>query len=125
MSKSHSAWRNKKAQALRNLLVETFPNCFSPKRTPKRPLKIGIIHDIIAALPETGVIRLRFALADYTGGPTYLENVIAGAERIDLQGNPCGVVTEPEAAHAAERLKGIVAFRRRGANQQQVEEATP
>jgi len=95
----------------RELLVSKFPACFSDFKQPKAPLKIGIFDDILTALPEIGRLRLHGALNDYTGGPTYLGNVIEGAARIDLTGAAVGEVTADEAKHAAHRLVGILAFR--------------
>ena len=97
--------RDRKARATRAVLVDTFPKCFAPRRASKLPLAVGIHADIRALLPEIGAGLLAAALIDYTGGPTYLSNVVEGAPRFGLDGKPCGVVTAAQAAHAAERLK--------------------
>lgn len=49
----------------------------------------------------------------YTGNYRYLKIMLAGAERIDLQGNPSGdAVTEAQAATAQERLAAQKANRK-------------
>jgi ProP effector len=97
---------NKSHRALategREFLAATYPQTFAGKGDEKRPLKLGIDKDLIkAGLPGFIVCR---ALNDYTAGPTYRRNLIAGADRIDLNGDAVGVVTEDEAEAAAQRL---------------------
>ncbi len=93
------------AKDTRALLVEMFPACIQPQGAPKLPLKIGIDKDIRAAAPQIGGKALWIALQDYTGGKTYQRALVAGAARIGLDGQPAGVVTEQEAAHARHRLR--------------------
>lgn len=85
-------------------LAEAFPACFAPKARQKLPLAIGIRSEIREKLPTLSVAKLKAALKDYTSGPTYLRNVTAGADRIGLDGEPSGTVTEEQAEHAAQRL---------------------
>ena len=85
------------------MLIERFPQCFVLARDRKRPLKIGIHRDLIAAIPEVSPKRLRAALGWYAGSWAYLKNMTAGAARIDLNGQSAGEVTAEEAAAAAER----------------------
>ena len=82
-----------------DLLCETFPACFQRYERRRRPLKIGIHVDILAALD--GVItpqELGLALAIYVGNKVYRSGLVAGAVRIDLNGQPCGAVTIEQAA---------------------------
>ena len=102
--KQQRANAKRNAELTRETLAAAFPNCFAPKGADKRPLAIGINKEIMAAMPELGFLRLSNALGDYTSGPTYLCHVVEGARRIDLNGEPRGVVTAEEAAHAAARL---------------------
>ena len=44
------------------------------------------------------------ALAAYTRRVMYLKGMVAGAARVDLDGNPAGEVTAGDAEHAAEVL---------------------
>lgn len=100
-TKVHAA----QARRVRAVLAERFPLCFAPKGAPgKRPLKIGIGLDVALALPELSRHSIAVALEDYTWGPTYLAGMTTGAERIDLDGAPCGEVSETEAHHARARL---------------------
>ena len=93
------------------LLTERFPQCFSVDG-PRKPLKVGIYADIVAALdgavtPE----QLRRGLAAYTGVAGYLRGIVPGASRFDLDGKAAGVVTFEEAAAA----KGTMARKLRPA----------
>jgi len=76
------------------LLREQFPKCFARSPQPPQPLKIGIHKDVHAAL--AGVVSksaLRKALMAYVNAPAYREQLKPGAARIDLAGEPAGVVT--------------------------------
>jgi len=87
-----------------NLLCEAFPACFKQYERRRRPLKVGIHADILAALD--GAItpqELGLALAIYVGNKSYRAGLVAGAVRIDLDGQPAGVVTPEQAAPAAPR----------------------
>jgi sRNA-binding protein len=101
---------------MRALLVERWPSCFSPKGAQKRPLKVGIVQEVVAALPGARPALIATAIADYAAGPTYLGNMVAGAERIDLDGRQAGRVTGDDARHAvARRAESDKAFAQRGA----------
>lgn len=103
----------RRAEEMRKLLVEKFPACFAPKGAQKRPLKIGIMEDLVAAFPDVPRSKIGTGLYDYTSGPTYIGNLKAGAERIDLDGNPVGIVTEDEEKSAAHRMLWFAADRKR------------
>jgi ProP effector len=92
--------------ATRALLCRRFPACFKPRGMTKRPLKIGITDDIVAAtgFPSDTV---KAAVADYCSGPLYLRGLVAGAIRVDLRGEPCSTVSPKDAAHARRRLRQI------------------
>ena len=47
----------------------------------------------------------------YTRRMTYLQSLVAGAARVDLDGTPCGEVTAADQEHAAARLTEIQAAR--------------
>lgn len=96
-----SGSKRRLARDTRALLVEHFPKCFAPKGEPKRPLKVGIHEDIKARLPELAQRSLFIALADYTSGSSYLGAMTDGATRVDLDGEPAGIVTA-DAAHFVE-----------------------
>jgi len=91
-------------------LHRDFPKAFAGFGESKQPLKIGINNDIDAHYRQTlghSVFAMSRALADYTSGKHYLKNVRAGAIRIDLNGEPAGVVTARDSAAAAVRLAKI------------------
>ena len=85
------------------VLAERFPACFAVNPSYRRPLKIGIHHDIAAQLGDTISPRvISDALRIYTSSSRYLKALVAGAERIDLNGMSAGTVT---AEHAQRRDK--------------------
>ena len=113
--------KNKKSSdseivAMRRLLHAAYPKAFANFGEGKTPLAIGIDKQIYEALKPSvpGISRrtLHSALANYTGGLKYLDTMIAGAARINIEGEPAGVVTEHEAkvaaAHAA-RIRARIA----------------
>ncbi|KGQ69761.1 hypothetical protein OA57_08955 [Chelonobacter oris] len=88
-------------------LAQKFPLCFSLEGETK-PLKIGIFQDLAAALEDDEKVsktQLRHALRQYTSNWRYLHGCKAGAERVDLAGNRCGVLEQEHADHAAEQLQ--------------------
>ncbi len=94
-------------------LAAAFPAAFSKAGgiSPKRPLKIGIDRDVIAR----GVIgldgepltrkRIRRAIHDYTVGPRYARGLLGFDERIDLEGEPAGLVSAAARQRAEARLQ--------------------
>ena len=78
------------------LPTELYPACFDWEQ-PK-PLKIGIHRDLVAAGRERAAVQR--ALARYCHRPLYRRALRAGAARIDLHGQPAGVVTEQEVRQA-------------------------
>lgn len=92
-------------------LRRQFPKCFMPFGEPKKPLKIGIFDDILAIYGGSYKgfrYLLEGALRDYVHGETYLRAMVAGAIRVDLEGNVAGNVTEKAATLAAERLANLL-----------------
>ena len=93
-------------------LAEAFPQTFVlEKHRPHRPLKIGIAADIRARCPAVERRVLSVVLSVYTRRVMYLQSLVAGAARIDLDGNPCSEVTTDQAEHAVAKLAGILASR--------------
>ncbi|OOF79725.1 RNA chaperone ProQ [Rodentibacter caecimuris] len=87
-------------------LAEKFPLCFILEGEAK-PLKIGLFQDLAEALKEDERVsktQLRHALRQYTSNWRYLHGCREGAERVDLYGNPAGVLDAEHVAHAAEQL---------------------
>ncbi len=75
-------------------------------------MKIGIHEDLVASEPWPDKL-VRRALACYVNLPRYLKAVRAGAERVDLAGEPAGAVTPGEARHAHKKLEALQAQQRR------------
>ena len=92
--------------AIHSLLVERFPDAFPEDYDAIRPLKTGILADLVARLPDVPPSRLRRALANHTGRDGYLLALVHGRgdRRYDLDGNPVGTVTPEERAAAQARL---------------------
>src|SRR5580704_105483 len=72
------------------------------------PLKIGILEDIMRAHSQfCDEFALRIVLRHHVAKPGYLMKMVAGAQRLDLNGEPAGVVTATQAEFAANRLAKI------------------
>ena len=94
------------------LLTEAFPQTFVlEKYRPHRPLKVGIAADIPARCPAVERRVLSAALSAYARRVMYLRTLVAGAARVDLDGNPAGEVTAGDAEYAAAKLAEILASR--------------
>jgi ProP effector len=90
-----------RSKAVISVLAAKFPKCFAVPDTRRRPLKVGIDTDLLAALG--GTIRrteLIRALAMYCSSEGYLEGVLTGAWRVDLEGTPAGAVSADDEKHA-------------------------
>ncbi|WP_051949237.1 ProQ/FINO family protein [Methylosinus sp. PW1] len=92
------------ARYVRQILCERFPLAFRGRGASKPPLKIGIGRDVQLAMPELPPVALVAALRDYASGPTYCRNLTASAQRIGLDGEPAGQVSETEAKQAELRM---------------------
>jgi len=91
-------------KAVLELLCERFPKTFFLFERRRRPLKLGIRDDIIAALGDAIEPKLLgAALRRYTTNLFYLRAQQQGASRIDLTGNVAGEVSEEEAKQAIAR----------------------
>src|SRR6478735_7715025 len=68
-------------------LAEAFPQTFVlEKYRPHRPLKVGIAADISARCPAVERRVLSVVLRVYARRVMYLQSLVAGAARIDLDG---------------------------------------
>lgn len=90
-------------------LEQTFPQVFDTTHKI-RPLKIGIIQDILAHAAQAqaaGISRskLREAVVIFTRRIDYLSCLKAREFRVDLTGAMVTQVTDEEAAHAALKIK--------------------
>lgn len=97
----------KNSKELIAFLCERFPACFIAEGEAK-PLKIGIFQELAERLADDERVSktlLRSALRQYTSSWRYLHGVKAGAVRVDLDGNECGILTEEHVTHAKQALK--------------------
>ncbi len=90
-------------------LAAQFPNAFD-NRASIAPLKVGIMTDLLAhaeAAASAGISKskLREAVVVFTRRIDYLTCLKAREQRIDLEGQPCALVTEEEAEQAALKIK--------------------
>jgi len=76
-----------------NLLCERFPRAFARFEQRRQPLKVGIHRDVLAAGLELPEKDLKIALRIYVSNRVYRDRLRVGATRIDLNGEPAGVVT--------------------------------
>lgn len=97
--------QRKSPAELFRLLSAKWPAAFNA--VEPKPLKIGILRDIRAGQHEMSEEELERALRAYTKTNKYLASMVAGAPRVDLNGNPSGEVSEADAAGA----KGILGAR--------------
>ncbi|MGE4533532.1 ProQ/FINO family protein [Halomonas sp.] len=88
-------------QALLDEWYARYPAAFFKGHT--RPLMVGI-HEVLASREPWPEKLVRRALACYVNLPRYLKAVRDGAERIDLDGQPAGVVDAQAADHARRKL---------------------
>ena len=118
--------RHQVVAAVIALLVEAFPRCFSIYEGRRRPLKLKIDLDILTAL--NGAVtpaELQKALGAYTSNSSYLGHILKGAWRVDLAGEPAGVVTADEEAHAKAALARIRAKEKKRTAQAKVQTQAP
>ena len=110
---SVQAPRHKKILNTLNWLYKTFPKVFKQLKesTGIKPLKIAIREDIFLSnemqTSDITKIQCRRALRCYTRSALYLESLKTGVKRINLLGEPEGMVTEAEEAYAIQVLQSM------------------
>lgn len=91
-----------------------------------QPLAIGIHKQLMERKPELNKNKLRLALHSHTASNRYLKALTEGAQRLDLDGQPAGVVTAEQQEVAVktlrERIKQATQRRKAEAAQRQAEE---
>ncbi|ENB4433227.1 ProQ/FinO family protein [Escherichia coli] len=117
----HMTKRQRKNRRRINRLAEYWPELFGAETI--KPLKTGVIRDVLKDAKEwelpIGHGVLRGALISYIHTTRYLNAVIAGGARYDLNGQPCGEVTEEDKSVASELLKRRLAQIKQQNSQQQ------
>jgi sRNA-binding protein len=92
------------------LLKAYFPLCFKDVKEIK-PLKIGIKQDLVKMLSTREDIVIGdkacmvSSMAYYVNSAAYHKSVVAGAMRIDLEGNGAGAVTAEESQYSVDCRK--------------------
>ncbi|CBW76847.1 Hypothetical protein RBRH_00286 (plasmid) [Mycetohabitans rhizoxinica HKI 454] len=83
-------------------LQKHFPKSFPKKPEPKLPLKLGIHIDAMQHAKKLGLTeaQIKDAIATWCQGSRYWNCLVEHAARVDLQGNPVGEVSAPQAARA-------------------------
>ncbi len=123
--KDNRAWRAARIDTLLTLR-QRFPNAFARLSDyRRRPLKIGIHLDLRAAMPDLDPIEISRALSYYVSDVRYHRACTEGAERIDLNGNPAGVVSASEAENSKRSVTGIEAKLARRREQRAATRAQP
>jgi ProP effector len=81
-------------------LAAAYPKAFFLDQADRRPLKLGIHHDLLGADMALSRTEVRQAVGWYCQSPGYLAAMVEGAVRIDLNGMPAGTVTTEAIAAA-------------------------
>jgi hypothetical protein len=98
--------RKKAAKALRDMLVTTYPATFPPAPAAPVPLACGIREPLIAAVRgQASRATVKTFLGLWTNRLDYLEAIVAGAVRRNLDGTEAGEPTDEQKRMAAERLE--------------------
>lgn len=109
MNEQNKTYKKEKLQVI-DWLVEHFPRAFFKKKEHIKPLKIGVLDDIIdfyerLDTPPFSKKALREALNYYSASPFYLTSQRANEARIDIYGNEVDVVTESQASYAKQKYQ--------------------
>jgi ProP effector len=94
-------------------LMKRWPQMFAAHPLPVRPLATGIGRVIAAQLPTVSKTLIHHAIAFWQRQrkTAYLQALIAGGPRYDLEGNPQGEVTPEHQQRAQEKLVAWHAYR--------------
>jgi ProP effector len=93
-----------RALAMQVTLIGRFPAAFKPQGQQRLPLKIGIHKDVFELAPDLPQHEVKKAITMYVNQRSYQHVIIEGADRVDLNGQPSGVVTEGHAIWAQIKL---------------------
>lgn len=88
-------------------LQKHFPLAFPVNPAPKVPLKEGILKDAEQHLALLGISseQLKLGIAAWCQGGRYWSSMTENAQRLDLNGQPAGVVTAGQALYAKQQAK--------------------
>jgi ProP effector len=85
-------------------LIEHYPQLFTDS---KKPLALGTHKKIRLLNPQTPRGLIAIGLTGWVSKPDYHEAVLISTVRYDLEGNPCGGVTEKEKVNARKQINLI------------------
>jgi ProP effector len=105
-------------------LQRRFPQAFPKSPEPKVPLKVGVLQDLLACSTQLGLSEkeIRDAMKTWCRGDRYWSCAVAGASRVDLNGQKVDEVS----AHDASRASFLNAQRKaRGQAKQASRESQP
>lgn len=86
----------------RTWLQTAFPNAFNPKEPV--PLKVNIHKDVQDLKAPVSARQLQKALKWHTGSPAYLEAVVNGQDRYDLNAHPVEPVSSQHKEWARQQI---------------------
>jgi ProP effector len=103
---ARQAARNEATRAVLTEIMARWPHTFTPHPVPVRPLARGMVQVIAAQLPAVSKTMVSQAIGFWQRQrkTPYLQAVIAGGPRYDLDGNPHGEVTPEEQERARTEL---------------------
>ena len=106
-NKEHKAKQKKKEEIKTTLtwFYEKFPLCFNQNEL--KPLKLNIDKDLFLFIEKEHIpskAKLRDAFTYYTNNIHYLEAVIKGTHRYDLEGNQVQEITQEQKTYAQEKF---------------------
>jgi len=94
--------RRDQSRAIIERLCALYPACFFLEEFKRRPIKIGISHEVrLDDVPRSALSRAMHAYVRSTG---YLQAMVAGAARTDLDGRAVEAVSVSDAAFAQQIL---------------------
>ena len=99
--KQNWATRRAAAKAYKQYLIEHYPTLFGEE--PK-PLKIGIHKDLNQTRGPHSKKTMHFFMSGHTQSKAYLQALIKGGPRYDLNDQPAGTVTELQQQSAQQAL---------------------
>ncbi|MFP0199046.1 ProQ/FinO family protein [Pseudomonas sp. PHC1] len=87
-------------------LQKHFPLAFPVNPAPKVPLKEGILKDAEQHLGLLGLTseQLKLGISTWCRGTRYWASMVENAPRLDLSGQPAGIVTATQAMHAKQQV---------------------
>ncbi|SAL86311.1 ProQ activator of osmoprotectant transporter ProP [Caballeronia arvi] len=95
-------------------LQKNFPRAFPQSPTPKVPLKVGILKDVLAQAASLGLSErdVRNGIKLWCRGHLYWTCLTEGSARVDLHGAVVGVVSADEAEYGASQERVRLTRRR-------------